>query len=115
MQDSTGLPGCKPDRDFQLMIEALEQIFKQERQQTTSQLQPLIAIVVPVIHKGTVYHGIQHPPDHEGNVCHLHQQLAVSIANTSSHAVLPPLKCSPSYTPPPPPFLHTYASLQAAE
>ena len=25
------LPGCKTDRDFELMIEALEEIFKQER------------------------------------------------------------------------------------
>ncbi len=55
----------------ELSIEALEEILKEQGHEATSQLQPLVAVVVPVVDEGLVYHCIQHPPDHEGNVCHL--------------------------------------------
>ncbi len=55
----------------ELSIEALEEILKEQGHEATSQLQPFVAVVVPVVDEGLVYHCIQHPPNHEGNVCHL--------------------------------------------
>ena len=55
----------------ELSIEALEEILKEQGHEPTSQLQPFVSVVVPVIDEGPVYHCIQHPPNHEGNVSHL--------------------------------------------
>ena len=53
---------------LQFVIELFEEIFKQQRNQLPSKLQPLVAIVIAVVHLGAVMLRSNHPAKHHSQV-----------------------------------------------
>ncbi len=55
----------------QVSVEALEEVLEEQRQLATSQLQPLVAVVVTIVQEALIHDSIQSAAHHQGYVHHL--------------------------------------------
>ena len=70
---------------FELRVELLEEVLEEEGEELPRQLEPLVTIVVPVVHLSPVRLRLNHPPHHQRQEEGLHAEVPVGHGDMGQH------------------------------